>query len=95
MTLGRGSNIKVAEAIAAKLPILSTDFGMRGFNVTREIDYVSFTRENLEIILKSVVCGNTKDMLSMAENLRERLLATIDSEMICDTTIRPIIEKLS
>ena len=55
MILGSGSNIKIAEAISAELPIISSKFGMRGFTARENIDYIAFERANLKTILCQAV----------------------------------------
>ncbi len=44
---GSGSNVKIFEYLAARLPILSTDFGVRGSRLQAEEDYLPFDWNNL------------------------------------------------
>jgi glycosyltransferase involved in cell wall biosynthesis len=44
---GSGSNVKVFEYLAARLPILSTEFGVRGSQLQAESDYLPFTWDTL------------------------------------------------
>jgi glycosyltransferase involved in cell wall biosynthesis len=51
---GSGSNVKVFEYLAARLPILSTEFGVRGSELQVERDYLPFTWNNLMTRLSSL-----------------------------------------
>jgi glycosyltransferase involved in cell wall biosynthesis len=44
---GSGSNVKIFEYLAARLPILSTEFGVRGSQLQPERDYLPFTWDTL------------------------------------------------
>jgi Glycosyl transferases group 1 len=44
---GSGTSVKLAEMIAADLPVLTTEIGMRGFDLTPEQDALFFTGDDL------------------------------------------------
>lgn len=44
---GSGSNVKIFEYLAARLPILSTEFGVRGSRLQAEVDYLPFDWNSL------------------------------------------------
>lgn len=52
---GSGTNVKVAEFIAAGLPIVTSTNGMRGYDLMDGRDCIAFTAENLA----NVLAGNT------------------------------------
>ncbi len=51
---GSGSNVKVFEYLAARLPILSTEFGVRGSALKADVDYLPFDWNNLLTRLTSL-----------------------------------------
>jgi len=59
MTLGAGSNVKLFEYLAARLPVISTAFGARGTELQPERDYIAFELGDLkDAIAKFVTRGN-------------------------------------
>lgn len=65
---GSGTNVKMIEFLAAKLPIITTTFGARGLKLTDEETCLFFDRKNLEETLKKVITHNldTKEMANKA-----------------------------
>ena len=51
---GSGTSIKVAEMIAAELPLLTTTVGSRGFDLTNREDAIFFDRETFAETLKTL-----------------------------------------
>jgi glycosyltransferase involved in cell wall biosynthesis len=51
---GSGTSIKVAEMIAAELPLLTTAVGARGFDLTNQEDVIFFDRETFAETLKKL-----------------------------------------
>jgi hypothetical protein len=47
VTSGSGANVKLFEYLAAKLPIISTEFGVRGTPLVAGIDFLPFTQNQL------------------------------------------------
>ncbi len=55
VTRGSGSNVKLFEYLAAKLPVISTAFGVRGTELQAFEDYLPCSREDLkEAILRFI-----------------------------------------
>jgi hypothetical protein len=55
VTRGSGSNVKLFEYLAARLPVISTAFGVRGTELTAFADYLPCTRNDLkEVILRFI-----------------------------------------
>ncbi len=94
MSLGSGSNIKVAQAIAAKLPIVSSVFGMRGFDAEANADYIACDRISLKDDLQRAIETKKTSLSDMTEILREKSLQSIDSALIAKKKIAPLIEGL-
>lgn len=92
MALGSGSNIKIAEAISAKLPILSTPFGMRGFSGQANNHYLQFDREQIKDAIEAALGMSQEDREHMAENYRTLVLEEIDGKCIAQAKLLPLIE---
>jgi glycosyltransferase involved in cell wall biosynthesis len=52
---GSGSNVKLFEYLAARLPIISTSFGARGTELEPGQDYLPCTGENLQDVIATVI----------------------------------------
>jgi len=52
ITRGSGSNVKLFEYLVARLPVISTPFGVRGTELIPEIDFLSFAPGELKAALK-------------------------------------------
>ena len=55
VTRGSGSNVKLFEYLAARIPIVSTQFGARGTELGARQDYLLCTPENLGEIIAQVI----------------------------------------
>ena len=91
MNLGSGSNIKVAEAISANLPILSTEF--EGEDLAEENkDYILFDRDNLKEAPMKAIEADSEKAYKMATDFRSVVINTIDGKLICQSKLVPLIE---
>jgi hypothetical protein len=54
ITSGAGTNVKMGEFIALRLPIVSTTFGTRGFDIEDGVSGFVFDKEGLAPVLKTV-----------------------------------------
>jgi glycosyltransferase involved in cell wall biosynthesis len=52
ITRGSGSNVKLFEYLVARLPVISTPFGVRGTELVPEIDYLPFESGGLKLALQ-------------------------------------------
>ena len=59
VTQGAGANVKLFEYMAARLPILSTPFGVRGSALEPDVDYVPLAADNLERAILAFTRGRT------------------------------------
>lgn len=57
---GSGSNVKVFEYLAARLPIISTPFGMRGTELRAPEDYLSYEGATLVEAIATFVASRTR-----------------------------------
>jgi hypothetical protein len=90
---GSGTNVKVAEYLRARLPILSTSFGARGYRFKHNVDGILFDRLNLLQALQrfskldpkernglvSSCYTNNAQLLSMDYAVRQMLLPKIET----------------
>jgi glycosyltransferase involved in cell wall biosynthesis len=59
VTRGSGSNVKLFEYLAARLPVISTVFGVRGTELTAAEDYLPCSRDALKDVIQSFI-GNDR-----------------------------------
>jgi glycosyltransferase involved in cell wall biosynthesis len=55
VTRGSGSNVKLFEYLAARLPVISTEFGVRGTELQPEVDYLAYEQAGLQATLERFV----------------------------------------
>jgi hypothetical protein len=55
VTRGSGSNVKLFEYLAARLPVISTVFGARGTELTVGADYLPCTRNDLKEVIRQFI----------------------------------------
>jgi glycosyltransferase involved in cell wall biosynthesis len=76
---GSGTNLKMAEFIAAGLPILTSTAGMRGYDLIDGEDCIAFTTENLAGVLAgSAVLDDPVRLAAMARSAYEKNKRVID-----------------
>ena len=71
MTSGSGSNLKMLDYFAAGVPVLSTPFGARGIEITKDVHYISAEIDDFPFALLRwlVEKPDLSDMVSAAETL--------------------------
>ena len=78
---GAGANVKLFEYLAAKLPVLSTAFGVRGSGLVADKDYVEFDMSTLKDALNRLVAQRTRnEWRSIAADVWDRHRLTIEIE---------------
>ena len=76
---GSGTNVKMAEFIAAGLPILTTNSGMRGYDLVDGEDCVAFTPETLATVLaENTILDDPDRLRNMATSAFEKNKRQID-----------------
>jgi hypothetical protein len=60
ITRGSGSNVKLFEYLVAKLPVISTPFGVRGTELQADTDYLSFNAGMLKPALEQFLARRTR-----------------------------------
>lgn len=91
VTRGSGSNLKLFEYVAARLPILSTEFGVRGTGLITGQDYLPFEDDTLRATLERFASpGMSEQWRSMASAVWTRRRNEFDMEAI----VRDMLERL-
>ena len=82
---GSGANVKNSEYIASRLPILTQDFGTRGFELEDKVSCFLFNFDNFIDCLSSAVALSVDERRAMAGR------AFSDNE--ADISMRAAVEK--
>jgi len=61
VTWGSGSNVKLFEYLAARLPVISTEFGVRGSGLQPHLDYVPYDSPRLRPAVQRFLEGGTRE----------------------------------
>lgn len=87
VTRGSGSNVKLFEYLAAKLPIISTPFGVRGTELNAAQDYLPCTRENLRDVIATVIARPRRHWREHAEAVWVRHRRSCDIYALVDEAV--------
>ncbi len=90
MFSGAGTNVKMADFIAARLPILTTVFGARGFELVRDHSALVFEAQSLLPTLEEALSLGESRRREMAEAAFVANAATID----IDRCVQPLVSWL-
>jgi hypothetical protein len=72
VTRGSGSNVKLFEYLAARLPVISTQFGVRGSELQAYTDYLPCTRADLRTVIEFFLAQDRSYWRSHAESVWQR-----------------------
>ncbi len=72
VTRGSGSNVKIFEYLAARLPVISTVIGVRGTQLTAFEDYLPCNRDNLREVIQHFIGSDRTFWSGKAESVWER-----------------------
>lgn len=61
VTWGSGSNVKLFEYLAARLPVISTEFGARGSGLAPDEDYLPYDSPRLRPAIERFIEGGARD----------------------------------
>src|SRR6185369_6898778 len=75
---GSGTNVKMAEFIAAGLPIVTSTAGMRGYDVVDGEDCIAFTQDTLAAALANSALQDPARLNAMAKSAYEKNKRQID-----------------
>jgi hypothetical protein len=60
ITRGSGSNVKLFEYLVARLPVISTAFGVRGTDLLPQVDFVPYTLQTLKPVLEDFIQSRSR-----------------------------------
>lgn len=89
---GSGSNVKNYEAMATGLPLLSTEFGVRGMNLEGGRDYFHFERDSLMSAL-SELHARRRELATFGQNVQRRYQDEIFMDRIVYKRLLAQLEK--
>lgn len=90
---GSGTNLKMSEYLAAGLPILSTAFGKRGFNLNEGKDYLSFERSTLPEAIRKMAKLTKSQTERLAHSARKKNAQHFDMRQIVKQHVLPILNQ--
>lgn len=90
---GSGTNVKMFEYMAMKLPILSSSFGSRGLRFEDGVDGLVFESDSLMETLRRYVGLSALERRSLAESAFHRNRERLEMEEILRRTLLPLLEK--
>lgn len=87
ITRGSGSNVKLFEYLASRLPVISTTFGVRGTELVAEEDYLPCSRDDLRDVIQRFIGYDRAYWLARAEAVWQRHKRSCDiQDLINDAT---------
>ena len=92
MSLGSGANVKLFEYLAARLPILSTAFGVRGTELQPNIDYVAFEIPDLKSAIQTFISHSREEWQAHAEAVWTRHRSDCDIQILVANAIAQLPE---
>jgi hypothetical protein len=87
VTRGSGSNVKLFEYLAARLPVISTVFGVRGTELTAFEDYLPCSRNDLKEVIQNFTGRDRIFWAKKAEEVWNRHKRTCDIQDLVEDAI--------
>jgi hypothetical protein len=87
VTRGSGSNVKLFEYLAARLPVISTVFGVRGTELTAFEDYLPCSRNDLREVIQSFIGSDRVFWRTKAEGVWHRHKRSCDIQDLVNDAI--------
>jgi Glycosyltransferase Family 4/Glycosyl transferases group 1 len=93
ITRGSGSNVKLFEYLVARLPVISTPFGVRGTELQADTDYLSFNAGMLKPALERFLAGRTRSQWQeYADGVLKRHFRFCDIQELVRDAVRQLPE---
>lgn len=90
---GSGANVKLFEYLAARLPVISTAFGVRGTALQPDVDFLSYSPGTLSNTIEQFLRGRTReDWRRHAEEVWQRHKGTCDIQDLVRDAIAQLPE---
>ena len=87
VTRGSGSNVKLFEYLAARLPVISTTFGVRGTELTAPADYLACSRSDLKEAIQRFIGSDRESWRRKAEEVWNRHKHSCDIQDLVNDAI--------
>jgi hypothetical protein len=87
VTRGSGSNVKLFEYLAARLPVISTVFGVRGTKLAAISDYLPCNRADLKKVIQSFIDKDREFWQTKAEEVWNRHKRNCDIQSLVHDAI--------
>jgi hypothetical protein len=87
VTRGSGSNVKLFEYLAARLPVISTVFGVRGTELKPFEDYLPCGRDDLREVIRRFIGSDREFWRSQAEGVWNRHKHSCDIQDLVNDAI--------
>jgi len=87
VTRGSGSNVKLFEYLAARLPVISTVFGVRGTELKALVDYLPCTRNDLRMVIQRFIGNDRLFWRTQAEGVWSRHKHSCDIQDLVNDAI--------
>jgi len=87
VTRGSGSNVKLFEYLAARLPVISTAFGVRGTELVPFADYLPCSRGDLKDVLLRFIGNDRAHLRAQAEDVWNRHQRSCDIQPLVNDAI--------
>jgi hypothetical protein len=87
VTRGSGSNLKLFEYLAARLPVISTVFGVRGTELTVFLDYLPCSRNDLKEVIQRFIGNDRLFWRTKAEGVWNRHKRSCDIQDLVSDAI--------
>ncbi len=87
VTRGSGSNVKLFEYLAAKLPVISTVFGARGTQLTASTDYLPVSGNDLREVIQHFIGRDRAFWRAQAERVWDRHKRSCDIQDLVSDAI--------
>lgn len=90
---GSGTNLKMVQYLVARLPLVSTRFGARGFSLENGKDYIELDAANLQAALEIVKKNGGETLSHMADRAYQQNRHLIDMKSILRDSVLPLLLK--
>lgn len=87
VTRGSGANVKLFEYLAARLPVISTAFGVRGTELQPQVDFVPLEPQGLKSAVQAFVSRTPQEWRAHAEAVWMRHRADCDIQLLVANAI--------
>jgi glycosyltransferase involved in cell wall biosynthesis len=87
VTRGSGSNVKLFEYLAARLPVISTVFGVRGTQLQAAEDYLPCSRDDLRQVIQQFIGNDRAFWRTRAQHVWDRHKDSCDIQSLVNEAI--------